>query len=182
MAQQSRLTSGLVLNVRDSGEADKRIAFLTPEYGRLSLLAKGVRRAKSRRSSALNPGNIIRCGWITKGEWHTLTEVIPQEPLLGPSANLERLRDFSVVLEMVYYLTMESIEQSDLYERTVILLRTIGQQEDYNRGWVRQQLLELAAEQGLAETATQSGRSVTKILEEALERPLRSFAFLTVDH
>lgn len=182
MAQQSRLTTGLILNVRDSGEADKRVSFLSPEYGRLSLMAKGVRRAKSRRSSALNPGNLVRCGWITKGEWHTLTEVVPQEPLLGPGATLERLRDFSVVLEMVYYLTLESVEQSDLYDRTVVLLRAIGQNNDYNRGWVRQQLLELAAEQGLAEQSTQSGQSVTKILEEALERPLRSFAFLTVDH
>jgi DNA repair protein RecO len=181
MSRTSATSPALVLHVRDLKEADRLVTVLTPEFGRMTLSAKGVRKLKSRRAAALNPGNIIRCSWITSGEWHTLTEVMNKESLLGTGANLERMRDFSGLLEMMYHLSLEGMEQSDLYDQAVRLLREVGQKEAYNRGWVRQQLLELAAEHGFMEEAESHGQSVTKVLEAALERPLRSFSFLTVE-
>jgi len=172
--------AALVLHVRDSKEADRLVTLLCPEHGRITLAAKGVRKLSSRRSGALNPGNIIRCSWVSSGEWHTLTEVVTQESMLGNSPDLQRIRDFTGILEMAYYLGLEGIEQELLYDRMVGLLRHIGKAEEYHRGWVRQQLLELAEELGVAEVNGPNGgtQSVTKIFEEAFERPLRSFAFL----
>lgn len=181
MSRSDGVTTGLVLNVRDSKEADRFVTLLSPEFGRMRFNAKGVRRSGSKRAAALNPGTVVRCSWVGKGEWLTLTEVVPQQYLLGPGMTLETIRDFSVVLEMVYYLSLEGTEQEELYSQALVLLKTIGLRPDYNRGWIRQQLLEIAAAQGLAETSMIQGQSVTKILEEALERPLRSFGFLSVE-
>lgn len=182
MGRSFSSTAALVLHVRDSKEADRLVTLLCPEHGRITLAAKGVRKLTSRRSGLLNPGNIIRCSWVSSGEWHTLTEVVAQETLLTTSPDLQRLRDFTGILEMSYYLGLEGIEQELLYERMVSLLRYIGSSPEYHRGLVRQQLLELAEELGVAEASTnQNGvptASVTQIFEEAFDRPLRSFSFL----
>jgi DNA repair protein RecO (recombination protein O) len=43
-------TEAIVLKRRDYGEADRLLTVFTPEYGKLTLLAKGVRKTKSRKA------------------------------------------------------------------------------------------------------------------------------------
>lgn len=181
MSRTTQTSQALVLHGRDLKETDRLITILSPDWGRVTLNAKGVRKLKSKRAAALNPGNIIRCSWVSSGEWNTLTEVMNKESLLGSGVTLERMRDFTGLLEMVYHLCLEGVEQEDLYASAVSLLRVVGQQADYNRGWVRQQLLDLAEDQGLTLENGLPGQSVTRVFETALERPLRSFGFLTVE-
>jgi DNA repair protein RecO (recombination protein O) len=46
-------TTGIVIGRTNFGEADRIVRFLTPEYGKLSAVAKGVRKIKSRLSGHL---------------------------------------------------------------------------------------------------------------------------------
>lgn len=181
MSRTQTSSVALVLHVRDTKEADRYVTLLTPEFGRLDVSAKGVRRLHSKRGAAIHPGNVVRCSWVGRGEWNTLTEVVSVEHLFHPPATLERIRDFSVILEIVYHLSLAGAEQAELFDQAVSLLRAVGQHEEYNRGWVRQQLLELAASQGMSEESPDKRQSVTQLLETALERPLRSFPFLSVE-
>jgi len=45
---QQRITSGVILARTDYGEADRIVTMLTPDSGKLRLIAKGVRKVKSR--------------------------------------------------------------------------------------------------------------------------------------
>ena len=47
------LTRGIILSRTDYGEADRIIILLTPEYGKLRLMAKGVRRVKSKLAGGI---------------------------------------------------------------------------------------------------------------------------------
>jgi len=47
--------SAIVLKRRDMGEADRLLTVLTRDHGKLSLLAKGVRRAASRKAGHIEP-------------------------------------------------------------------------------------------------------------------------------
>jgi DNA repair protein RecO (recombination protein O) len=47
------VTVGIVLNRTDYGEADRILSLLTPQYGKLSLMAKGVRRIKSKLAGGI---------------------------------------------------------------------------------------------------------------------------------
>jgi len=49
-------------------ESSLIVDMFTRDYGRLNLLAKGARRAKSRQRSALQPFHLISIGWSGKGE------------------------------------------------------------------------------------------------------------------
>jgi DNA repair protein RecO (recombination protein O) len=47
------VTPAIILNRIDYGEADRILTLLTPEYGKLHLLAKGVRRVKSKLAGGI---------------------------------------------------------------------------------------------------------------------------------
>jgi len=51
----SRETPAIVLNVKDYGEADRLVTFLTPARGRLTGIAKHARRSKKRFAHCLEP-------------------------------------------------------------------------------------------------------------------------------
>lgn len=50
---KQRLTRGIVLNRTDYGEADRILTLLTPDHGKLRLMARGVRKAKSRLAGGI---------------------------------------------------------------------------------------------------------------------------------
>ncbi len=47
------VTTGIVLARTDYGEADRMLTLLTPDHGKLRLMAKGVRRAKSKLAGGI---------------------------------------------------------------------------------------------------------------------------------
>lgn len=51
----SRETPAIILNVRDYGEADRLVTFLTPAQGRLTGVAKHARKSKKRFPNCLEP-------------------------------------------------------------------------------------------------------------------------------
>lgn len=173
-------TYGIVLSARNQGERDRWVTLLTPEDGKISLLAKGVRTLQSKRGSVLQPGNIVKFSWITKGETRILTEATHEENLLRHHTSLDRIRDFSGILEILYHLGLEEIGQSEFYDSAERLLRFVGQKDEYHRGQVRQYLLNLAATQGIEAEEDSHLQSVSDLLEFVTGRKIKSFAYLRV--
>lgn len=174
-----RTATGLILQVRDHKEKDRWVTLLTPGYGKLRVLAKNVRTLQSRRRSALQVGTVVRISWVDRGEVHILTEALYEESLLQADATLEQMRDFWSVLEAVYHLALEEIEQDEFYTVARQLLRYVGTPE-YHRGQVRHGLQTLAQLQGIESEFAHSDESITNLLEDQLGRRLHSFAFLQV--
>lgn len=173
-------TPAIVLQTRRYRDRDRWVTLLTPEDGRVSVLARGVGTMQSKRRAALQSGNLIRCNWVTRGDYHTLTEAVYEESLLVSESNLDRMRDFSAVLEVVHHLALESFEQLEYFDASAAILRYVGQSNPYHRGRVRHLLLDLAALQGVQAPEDQPSASVSDLLEHMLDRKVRSFAFLQV--
>jgi len=55
---------------------------LTQDYGRISLLAKGARRAKERAKKATQPFQEYYISWVGKGELPILTQIEYKRPYL----------------------------------------------------------------------------------------------------
>lgn len=67
------LTTGIVLSRTDFGEADRIITVLTPEYGKLRLMAKGVRKAKSKLAGGIELFSVSQITFLKgRGEIGTL--------------------------------------------------------------------------------------------------------------
>jgi len=66
-------TTAIILSRTDYGEADRIITLLTPDYGKLTLLAKGVRRVKSKLAGGIELFSVSEITFIKgRGEVGTL--------------------------------------------------------------------------------------------------------------
>lgn len=82
------LQPAYVLHRRSYGETSSLIEIMTPEHGRLSVIAKGVRKARSATSGILQPFQPLFISWVGRGELMTLTQAdtnanIVTRPLRG---------------------------------------------------------------------------------------------------
>lgn len=68
------LQPAYVLHRRPYRETSFLVEIFTPEHGRLSLLARGVRKAKSMASGLLQPFTPLLISWAGRSELMTLTE------------------------------------------------------------------------------------------------------------
>lgn len=68
------VTSGIVLTRTNYQEADRILTFLTPDHGKVRVLAKGVRKSKSKMAGGIELFSVSEIGFIRgKGELGTLT-------------------------------------------------------------------------------------------------------------
>jgi DNA repair protein RecO (recombination protein O) len=66
-------TQGIILSRTDFGEADRILTLLTPDYGKLRLMARGVRRIKSKLAGGIELFSVSDITFIRgKGEIGTL--------------------------------------------------------------------------------------------------------------
>jgi len=66
-------TRGIILNRTDFSEADRILTFLTPDYGKLRVIAKGVRKIKSKMAGGIELFSVSDIGFIRgRGELSTL--------------------------------------------------------------------------------------------------------------
>jgi DNA repair protein RecO (recombination protein O) len=61
---QQLVTTGIVLKRVDYGEADRILTLLTPNYGKLQLMAKGVRRIKSKLAGGIELFSVTNVTFI----------------------------------------------------------------------------------------------------------------------
>lgn len=67
------VTKGIVLSRTNFGEADRIITMLTPDHGKVRLMAKGVRKIKSKLAGGIELFSVSQITYIPgKGEIHTL--------------------------------------------------------------------------------------------------------------
>ena len=73
MARRVQHQSSYILHTRPYSESSLLIDAFSRDYGRVSLLAKGVRRVKSKVRGMIRPFQPLLVSWSGKGELQTLT-------------------------------------------------------------------------------------------------------------
>lgn len=97
MNNRLQSVSGIVLSSVNAGEADKRVTLFTKEKGKITVLAKGVRRPTSRKRSALEVFNVVKAYVKDVDNFGLVTEV----ELLGASTEIRaELKKISVAYYM----------------------------------------------------------------------------------
>jgi len=91
-------TEGVILKRIDFGEADQILTVLTRDFGKISILAKGARRIKSRFSGRLELFYHVNVVFFQGRTLHHLNEV---EVISNPSLDLLDLKARSVLFYMV---------------------------------------------------------------------------------
>lgn len=87
------LTTGIVLTRTSYGEADRIITLLTPDYGKLRLMARGVRRLKSKLAGGIELFSVSDITFIKgRGEIGTLISARLDRHYGGIVKDIERVQ------------------------------------------------------------------------------------------
>lgn len=117
---------GIILSRRNIGEADRIVTVFTKEFGKLRLIAKGIRRTNSRRAPHLEI--FTRCTLVMhKGKTlDGITEVNPVDVYEGIRKDLKRISLAYLYSELVSTLLAERQEHGDIYELFVDALTQLN--------------------------------------------------------
>lgn len=138
-------TNAIVIGRTNFGEADRIIRVITPDHGKLSAIAKGVRRIKSRSGGHLE---LLSDVALTLSKGRNLDVVTSARLAWYPHAlagSYERLGLAFMTASMVDRLVEENHPQSDIYNLTGEMLHLLeaGQGGKLPELWFKLRLLQL---------------------------------------
>lgn len=115
---------GIILKRKNFGEADRVLTILTDRYGKISVIAKGVRRITSRRAGNVEVLNRVKLH-LFKGKSYTLTEAESIEVFPNIKSNLTLSTSAFHVLELIDRLIVEEQNNYFVYELTLGVLHIL---------------------------------------------------------
>jgi DNA repair protein RecO (recombination protein O) len=171
---RSYKTVGIVLKRNNVGEVDKIITLFTKGHGKLRLMAKGIRKTKSRKAGSLEPFNEVQLQ-IAKGR--NLDLITETQIIDSPQPwrkNLIKVTVAYYFCELVDKLTAENQIHPDVFE---LLKTSLGQIGSSNlsklvRDFEEQLLDELGF--GIPEDIRKQPGTLKSYIEEITERRLNS--------
>lgn len=107
-------TDALVIREVAYSDNDKMLTLLTPEFGRVGVMAKG---ARSMRSKLMTASQIYSWGnyeIYTRGDHHWLREAALIEPFYGLRADLDRIALANYLCDVTYDATGENVPADDV--------------------------------------------------------------------
>lgn len=141
------VTTGIVLGRIDYGEADRIITILTPDQGKLRLMAKGVRRVKSKLAGGIELFSVSQITFIRgRGDIGTLvsTRLITHHG--GIVSHIERVQLGYELLKLIDKSTEDEPESEYFYvlEQAFAALADAAVHTRIVQVWFQAQLLRLA--------------------------------------
>jgi len=132
MKRNDRLRSvqAIIISHRDFSESDRLVKIFSLEHGKLTVLAKGVRKVKSRKSAYLEP---FMHSKIVLARGHTFW-IVTQADAVN---NFMRIRDSlkktslaAEILELIDHLTIEDEPDQAIFHLIESTLAYLNQEED----------------------------------------------------
>jgi DNA repair protein RecO len=106
-------TKGIVLSRINYGEADRIIKFLTPDHGKISVMAKGVRKAKSKLAGGIELFSVSDLSFIIgKSEIYTLISSRLDKHYGNIVKDIERTSTGYELIMLINHATAEHPEES----------------------------------------------------------------------
>lgn len=170
-------TQAIVLARTNYGEADRILTLLTPQYGKLRLIAKGVRRSKSKLAGGIELFSVSELAFIKgKGDIGTLTSSRLQVHYGGIVKDINRTMLTYELIKQLNKATEDECESAyfDLLEQTFACLENIEISMQLTQIWFASQLLGLA---GRAPNLETDSKGVKLSSEHAYSFSFEEMAF-----
>ena len=164
---------------RNYGEADRILTIFTKHYGKLRVIAKGVRRTTSRKKGSVELFNYIKFFAVSGKRLDLITEVEVKSGFLGFKKDLNKVAVAYHLAEVVERLTPENQENKEILELLIIAYARL-EKLDY---W---QLYDFALtfkvkileELGFLEREQPAPKNLDAFIEDLINGKLRTKKFL----
>lgn len=104
-----------MLKHRDYGEADRLLTIYTRQKGKLTVIAKGVRKVRSRKGGHLEPFTHASLQLAAGRTWNLVSQAEAQDIFANLTADLETLGYASYVVELVDRFAYEEEENPQIF-------------------------------------------------------------------
>ncbi len=148
----SYTATGLVLHRLNTGETDKILTLYTREQGKLSAIAKGVRKAGNRISGATELFTETRFLLATGKSLEVVQQAEIQQTFPGIRLDLDKMARATYLCELLDRLTAESdaLQSAEIYDLTLSALYLLQRTDSYPDAVVHAYELRLLAAIGYA--------------------------------
>ncbi len=120
---------GLVLRTWRLGEADRIVVLLTPGYGKLRAVAKGIRKTRSRFGGRLEPTSHVDLQvYPGRGDLGIVTQAESIDRFENLRADADRFSEASALLEAVDVVAPDGEPDRRRYEMLLGALRTLDEE------------------------------------------------------
>ncbi len=127
MSERRRLyrTHALILRRRDHRDADRILTVFTPNYGKLELIAKGVRKTTSRKAGHLELFGHTSLLVAQARTWDIITEAVNVNSFTALRSDLERIGMAGYLCELVDCFTESDDENQPLWDLILAALHEL---------------------------------------------------------
>ncbi|HUB93083.1 MAG TPA: DNA repair protein RecO [Verrucomicrobiae bacterium] len=147
MNAPQHVTDAIVLTRTDYGEADRILTLLTPTYGKVRLMAKGVRRVRSKLAGSIELFSVTNVTFVKgRGDIGTLVSARLQTYYGRIVQNIDRTMLGYELIKQLHKVTEDELESDyfQLLEQAFIALDDPTISCDLIRVWFSAQLLRLS--------------------------------------
>jgi DNA repair protein RecO (recombination protein O) len=170
--RRSFSTEGIILSRKNYGEADRLLSIFSRDYGKMFLLAKGVRKPKSRKRGHIEIFSRVKYSYTKNDHFVMMNEAELIDSYDEIRTSLKKTSLAYYFIEVIAKILQEDERHDDMYE---ILLRYLNILKRYSRlkklrfGFIYESLVTLGY--------WPSDRKIDdpdKVLESVLERQVNS--------
>lgn len=120
----------VILARKSIGEADRILTIFSREYGKMKVIAKGIRKVNSRRAPHLEIFSHATL-MLHKGKtWDIVTETQTVEPFENLKNHLDQVGTAYYICELVSRLLPEKQEHQDIFQLLLETLRIIDSKDE----------------------------------------------------
>ena len=159
MRSRTYKTSGVVLRQYPLGEADRIVSILTPDFGKVRAVAKGVRRPNGRLRGHLDLTNVVDFAAAYGRNLDVVTEAVLRDDHQASRSDLERLSQAFYVCEIADLFTQEGSPSRSLYLLVTTTLEALGESPDswLLARWFEQRVLDVTGFRPQLENCVECG-------------------------
>lgn len=123
---RTKKISGIIISRRNWGEADKLLSIYTQDQGKVIVLAKGIRKASSKRAPLLELFTYVNLLVHQGKKFAYVTEVTSAQAFVNIRTRLERLFFAYICLELVERLSVEDQPADKIFRELLKLMTALN--------------------------------------------------------
>lgn len=117
---------GFIIKRKNFGEADRILTIFSRDNGKITAIAKGVRKITSRRGALLEPFNLVKFSTVQSYSMKILTEVELKSSFESYKKNLDSYKKILVICELIDALCAEDVRVKSLYDNVINYAYELG--------------------------------------------------------
>lgn len=133
MSSKLYSSEAFILSRKNYSEADRIIRIYSKDYGKLSVLAKGVRRIKSRKRGNIEVFSRVKFSANRSKSIDLLTETLPVELYSNLRINLKKTALAYYFMEIIDKITHDGEKQLKLYDCLVVFMNRLVNERKLKR-------------------------------------------------